>query len=234
MKCGACHGNHDSIDKVRACYGMPPRDVVSDVPGSAKEFDEPLTTSGEGKRGQYEFLQDLLSERDMTLLPPYEEASKKLTKADASRLISHLINNIPRAETKAAKFDLRYYCIPAGCYAVPSRTGNNDLDFWQVDVPEEGRWKGYTFVKRVVGGQPSINVKRSEAVLALQAIKEYGIEATELLFRWEIGTCRYCGRHLTRRIPRYNGQGNDCAEQRGLKQMIPPEDWRPEIQDEVA
>ncbi len=60
--------------------------------------------------------------------------------------------------------------VPGGYYATPSRTGNNDLDFWRVDKPMEGRWVGYTFVKRVINGNADQSVRGAESLGALAAI----------------------------------------------------------------
>lgn len=92
MRCGRGH-EHGTVAEVRDCYGV------------AAKLDAPMTTVHDGKDGQYELIQRLLSERNMTPLPPYEEASKVMTKRDASSYIGHLINDIPKpvAANKVAK-----------------------------------------------------------------------------------------------------------------------------------
>jgi Family of unknown function (DUF6011) len=102
--------------------------------------------------------------------------------------------------------------VPEGYYAVPSRTGNNDLDFFSVDRPSEGRWAGYVFVKRVIGGHVDTPVRGSEARLALEAIIEFGIEEAGVLYGREIGRCYVCNRTLTDDLSREMGIGPVCRD----------------------
>jgi hypothetical protein len=217
MRCGNCKQNHETVEQVRACYG-----------GAAVGERIPLTAAhdGEGghRDGQYELIQRLLEERDMTLLPAYEDAKDILTKNEASALISHLINNVKRpvanVSNVSAKLD-----VPAGYYATPSLTGNNDLDFWHVQRPTEGKWTGYTFVKRVLGGHSDQDLPRDSKkrikddnrrlaratqTAALEAIVKFGIEKSNALFGTELKFCRICGIHLTDELSRELGIGPVC------------------------
>lgn len=101
--------------------------------------------------------------------------------------------------------------IPAGRYAVPSKTGNNDLDFYRVDVPTEGKWKGYTFVRRVIGGQGDITIRGAEAKDALRRIAEAGVRKALATYGHAIGRCGLCGRELTDEQSRAEGIGPVCA-----------------------
>jgi len=100
--------------------------------------------------------------------------------------------------------------VPEGYYATPSRTGTNDLDFWRVDRPTEGRWAGRTFVKRVIGGHPDANVRGAEVRLALEAIQAAGPQSAAEVYGREIGRCGMCNRHLTDAVSRARGIGPDC------------------------
>jgi hypothetical protein len=104
----------------------------------------------------------------------------------------------------------------AGGYATKSRTGHNDLDFWWIDIPEEGRWKGYQFVKRVIGGRPSVSVRGAEAREAVEAILAAGEDKAGELFGQKLGKCRFCRRHLTDEVSRQYGAGPDCRAARGI------------------
>lgn len=118
------------------------------------------------------------------------------------------------AAARAAVDGPRAVDVPAGHYATPSRTGNNDLDFWRVDRPTEGRWAGRTFVKRMIGGHPDTPVRGSEAHAALAAIADYGIERSATLYGTEIGRCYVCNRTLTDETSRALGIGPDCRGRR--------------------
>jgi hypothetical protein len=100
--------------------------------------------------------------------------------------------------------------VPAGHYAVPSLTGNNDLDFFRVDRPTEGKWAGRTFVNRVIGGRPSVAVPGVTARQALEAIRDAGPEEAKKKYGQEIGRCGECNRHLTDELSRSLGIGPVC------------------------
>jgi hypothetical protein len=103
--------------------------------------------------------------------------------------------------------------VPAGHYAVPSLTGNNDLDFFRVDRPTEGAWKGRTFVKRVIGGKPDSPVLGRTAREALETIMKAGVEEAGFRYGQELGRCRRCNRHLTDELSRQLSIGPDCRSQ---------------------
>jgi len=103
--------------------------------------------------------------------------------------------------------------VPAGHYAVRSLTGNNDLDFFRVDRPDEGRWAGYTFVKRVIGGRPDTAVRGATARAALAAIAQDPDKAA-LAYGLELGRCFVCNRSLTDETSRALGIGPDCRGRR--------------------
>jgi len=100
--------------------------------------------------------------------------------------------------------------VPAGHYAIPSATGTNDLDFYRVDRPTEGRWEGYVFVRRVIGGRSDQRIRRSEATAVLQRIADTGAERSMRWYGQEIGRCGRCNRHLTDEDSRAYGLGPTC------------------------
>lgn len=104
--------------------------------------------------------------------------------------------------------------VPAGYYAVPSKTGNNDLDFYRIDRPTEGKWAGRTFVKRVIGGHEPQRIKWAEQVTALKQITAAGVIESGQLYGQTIGQCANCHRHLTDEVSRSRGYGPDCWSQR--------------------
>lgn len=97
--------------------------------------------------------------------------------------------------------------VDSGYYAV---TEDNELRFFKVDRVTEGRWKGYTFLKRQSSDLvwPIKSKERREAVLALIAA-----EPREAMIRYgqEIGRCGHCNRTLTDETSRAAGIGPVCA-----------------------
>jgi hypothetical protein len=98
--------------------------------------------------------------------------------------------------------------VPEG-FCGPSGLGI-DLDFFSVDRPTEGRWNGYTFVRRVIGGHADTPVRGAEAKAALEAILSAGVEESGRLYGTEIGRCYVCNRHLTDELSRELGIGPTC------------------------
>lgn len=226
MQCGNCKKDHETVQEVKDCYS-----------GAHHFTNEQMTIGEPGKRrGQYELIQDLLKERGLDLLPPYEEARKQYTKVQATEYIRHLIRDIPKIDPNAridnvlsggkseSKKGKRFWrelaekfgSIPAGFYATDSLTGNNDTDFWEVDRVTEGNWAGCLFISQVVGGHSPFRVKGDRAQHALQEIMAVGIEAARFRFGQELGRCGKCGRDLTKYASRRLSIGPSCAEMQGL------------------
>lgn len=101
--------------------------------------------------------------------------------------------------------------VPAGRYAIlaPDRTGSEVLKFFRIDIPTEGRWKGYVFVKEQASDDlyPVRDKDRRNAILRKiaedprKAMLEYGRK---------IGKCGHCGRTLTDEESRAYGIGPVC------------------------
>lgn len=127
-----------------------------------------------------------------------------MTKTEASNVISWLLTQPKKADPQVKPE------IPAGYYAVKSATGNNDLDFYVIDAPTEGKWAGYMFVKRVIGGRPVQRVRNPEATDVLARILAAGVEASAVLYGTEIGRCYVCNRTLTDELSRDLGIGPHC------------------------
>lgn len=164
---------------------------------------------------QIAFLTKLVQERPMwaSVENLHLDTIQKLNKYDASRWIELALKvpaeyEAPKSTKNALKTSLPD--VPAGFYAVPSRTGNNDLDFFRVDRPEDGKWAGYTFVKRVIGGHDDQRVRGTEMRLALEAILATGVDQARQTYGVEIGRCAICNRHLTDDESRAFGIGPTC------------------------
>jgi hypothetical protein len=200
IRCGHCKNQHETVAEVRNCSGVQHAATASDG----------ITTK------QLDFLNKLRVERGLGALP----ADVKLSKKDASAAISDHLNTptthpILPAMTIRKAYDNTTPAsgipdVPAGHYAVTSLTGNNDLDFFRVDRPTEGRWAGRTFVHRIIGGKADSPVRGKTAKDALVAIAAAGPDAAGFLYGQELGRCRRCNRHLTDELSRSLSIGPDC------------------------
>ena len=224
IKCGRCKDRHETVAEVRDCYnGGQPASTPS------------LPTSQRATAPQVKYLNGLLRQFHCELATekaademPYTEFRPLLDGMIAYRdkRTTSLPAGIVRDEAhQSADGDPEGYGdpqpqrpgifpnladVPAGHYAVPSLTGNNDLDFFRVDRPTEGRWAGRTFVKRVIGGKPDTPVRGSTARNALEAILNADPAKAAQRYGQEIGRCWKCNRHLTDETSRSLGIGPDC------------------------
>lgn len=176
---------------------------------------------------QLKFVLTLLGERDLssitnekyiarmdelrTQIPPYLGAAGygstvdlacPMTTTGAHTLIDGLLDLPKTAAADAVKDH-----IPAGYYAIDY---DGELTFWCVDKPTEGRWSGYTFVKRVIGPEKA-RVSRTVADIALSLIGR-DPKAAALRYGHEIGRCSICNKRLTNKASRDAGIGPICAE----------------------
>lgn len=105
--------------------------------------------------------------------------------------------------------------VPAGRYAIPSK-GTNDLVFYKIDRPTEGKWAGRLFVKMVVGGHDDTRVARDRVPAVLGSIVEFGTDRAAALYGQQIGKCSHCARSLTDKVSRFTGHGPTCREKLGI------------------
>ncbi len=100
--------------------------------------------------------------------------------------------------------------VEEGRYALPSATGNNDLDFFRVRISHSRKE-----VLRVIGGHADQGIpfqQVREVAERLGALStEERLEAMALYGR-ELGACGKCGRHLTDEASRARGLGPECAK----------------------
>lgn len=210
IKCGKCQATHESVAQVRACYGSQasqPKVRTNKYAGTCIEcgctvppesghlFRSPGV--GSQRLGQGEWL--------VRHMPGECEEAKLLQGIKAMQPAT-----VRRAVGPSAR---DFKAIVQGYYATKSATGNNDLDFWFVRVPEDGKWQGMRFVSRVLGGRGTQRIRNGEQMAALRAILEAGTEAAGMLFAQELGRCRKCGRDLTDDTSRQLGIGPVCRAQ---------------------
>lgn len=194
IRCGNGNHTHETVAEVRACYNRPDRTAqqfrTNRFAGTCKLCGGNVPAeAGRCDRGE--------SGWEVFHLPG--ECPEKV---DIDADVNRTLRGGP---------DNRYAIIEPGHYATKSLTGNNDYDFWRVDRPDEGTYAGKTFVKRVIGGKPSVNVNRPTKFAALEAILTEGIDVCGQRYGVELGQCRRCNRHLTDQVSRAAGIGPDCA-----------------------
>lgn len=182
--------------------------------------DNPLYTPPEARRAMLDA--DALGDRVNAVLKYLREAPNDLvhneddayiwrafSKSDASKLVEWLLTLTPR--TVAVSDD----DVPAGRYALDTNDGaHNDVAFYKVDRPTEGKWAGYVFVKLMISDDEQ-RLNRAAAQGVLRRIAEIGAEECSARYGHLIGECGICGRTLTNDESRERGIGPVCAAKAG-------------------
>ena len=101
---------------------------------------------------------------------------------------------------------------PVGRYAIINAYGN--AEFYSVSKPEDGRWKGYTFLSRQAGDD-EYPVKAMTAQRDVLAVIALDPKAASAQYGHLIGHCGVCGRTLTNPESLERGIGPVCADKMG-------------------
>jgi hypothetical protein len=201
MICGKCSQSHDTVAEVKSCYGITTS--LKPEPDRGREGKESWIGPTDKQWDAYRSLADQLGRH------VHNQDRDLFSMEKISDLIGEMLVEV-RTKPPKQVASSSLPSIPEGRYAIPSLTGNNDLDFFRVDCPTEGKWKGYLFVNRVIGGKPDVPVRAGEKAKVLKAIDAYGITESRVLFGTNLGICWRCGRHLTDKLSRQLGIGPDC------------------------
>jgi len=153
-----------------------------------------------------------------------EKLYAPLTKEGASKLISWLddqASTVLQAQEQAvggapSNDWVDAETVPAGSYAleITDSAVGNDIAFYQVDRPTEGRWAGFVFVKLLVGGdEQRLSIPNQKAVL--RKIAAVGAREASILFGIKTEKCGVCHTRLTNKDSREAGIGPDCRKKFG-------------------
>lgn len=170
-----------------------------------------VTVQGQNtaSQAQIDFINKLKAEKDLTggdIKRSLEIGREQwrvglFGKHQASLLIDRL-KAAPQLTTPA---------VTAGRYALdfgPDHEGVNQIRFYRVDAPTQGRWAGRVFVKRYESDE-TVRISRGEEADVLRRITA-DPEAAMARYGQEIGRCGRCGRTLTNDESRALGIGPEC------------------------
>lgn len=103
--------------------------------------------------------------------------------------------------------------VPVGRYALRNTTGPNNISFYHVERPDNGRYAGKTFVKQQLG--PNVErIPMAQQRAALVRIAADPAGAFRLYGR-TLGVCGVCGLTLTNEESRAAGIGPVCRKNMG-------------------
>lgn len=102
--------------------------------------------------------------------------------------------------------------FPPGRYAILADPDGDqeDILFFKVDVPTEGRWNGYVFVSRQASDDLYPVKARVFREQYINSIIRQGWKDCLLRYGQKIGKCGHCGRTLTNEESRAYGIGPVC------------------------
>jgi hypothetical protein len=210
MRCGKCGRDAASVSEVKACH-----DGATDAHGKFVEsglFKVTGEPDNPPTKPQVDYLLGLQEER---IVP---DGYTMKTEAEVWLMerpeVSAQINMLKLAQKKDSGKSQPEWTMPAGRYALK----DDEWAFYEVNKPTEGRWAGYTFIKRLVGapGQyqkyPIEAAAKRNALLERierdpkQAMIDYGLQS---------GVCGRCSSPLTDPVSLERGIGPKCASKDG-------------------
>lgn len=111
--------------------------------------------------------------------------------------------------------------VPAGYYATRRPDEPETIDYYKIDEGKKGKWAGYKFARRVLGGTSSgdrklrtVEMTNMQQRLALQAITQAGIEDSQNLFADTLTRCKDCSSPLTDETSRAARLGPVCRNKK--------------------
>lgn len=227
MRCGYCQKTGVDIEHVRnrLCNTTGAADKFGDS-GMTEVKDAPEFPASER---QIDYVLGLQNER---LLPEHwvvwDRGTLELLERDeVSAQISLLKSFTKRASDGPAKSD---WNMPQGRYALwlaPEDLSSQTISspepgepgpagawhFYQVDRPDKGRWKGYTFIKRLVGAPGDYREVDMNRVHRMDVLKRIEADPKTAMVNFGKQT-QHCGRclsPLTHKRSRAAGYGQKCA-----------------------
>lgn len=138
MRCYNCKDRHATVAEVRACH-----DGTAQTDRNPKH--EPMWPASDKQINYVMLLQE-----DRRLPDDYKVRDRADLKAMDRDEVSSLIVMLKSFPWASKDSPVRKWTMPAGRYAIWSNAAD-EWWFFQVDQPTEGRWRGYTFIKRLIG-----------------------------------------------------------------------------------
>lgn len=184
MRCAHCSasGPNITVAQIKDCSsGVTNPHPAGTDPAHERMVDRALGDDGPmwpPSDAQVKYVLGLQDERQLP--DGYVVKTEDNVKAMERDKVSGEINFLKMLPRKAGGDGInRQWSMPEGRYALhwdePGARGWTGWHFYEVDKPTEGRWVGYTFVKRLIGAPSQyqkVDIKRSDRDEVLRAIDE--------------------------------------------------------------
>lgn len=227
IKCGNCGKRHDTVLEVRLCHGAAGEaddaaQVLDEMEGNERTINPPSDK-------QIAYVHALIAEHEWPDKLT-EEDLRAMERRQISRLIERLkgspykVNNTGKATVRS--YGTEMPDVPAGRYALlkthPGPEAELDAeigayDFFEVQKPSEGKWKGRTFLKQLYGSPRDyrkVSVQRPAAQKFMERISQDPAKAS-LTYGRVSGVCGRCHSPLTNENSLKAGIGPVCASKAG-------------------
>lgn len=203
MRCGNCKGNHATVDAVRECYN------IRQEGGAVATKADPIWPPSEK---QVDYVISLQLERNLPdgYIIRTRDELEKMDRAQVSDMIVML-----RALSRKEGTQGGSYTMPAGRYAVQDDDGV--WKFYEVNQPDKGKWKGYTFIKMLVGAPGSyrkVDMQKSHRDRILNIIEPNAKQA-QIDYGLQSGVCGRCSSPLSDAVSLSVGMGPICRAKSG-------------------
>lgn len=222
-RCGRCgmRGPNVTVSNIRECYN-----------GKDKAHGEPVAEVIENpwppSDAQIKYVLGLQVER---VLPDdyHVKTTEDMEVMDKSE-VSALIGTLKLFKRKDKNAEQPTWNMPEGRYALRLEEPTNNIReagqgknmawyFYQIDKPIDGKWKGYTFIKRLIGGGDDGGYRKvdvpSSTRNGIMARIERDFKKAMLDFGLQSGSCGHCGRALSNPESLARGIGPICAGKMG-------------------
>lgn len=210
MRCGMCKRNDEGVDinHVKGCTGVN-RGSVTVVDDRRGEPQWPASDA------QIKYVLGLQAERNLPdWWPIRDEAALRSMERDE---VSADINQLKTFTKRANAREVTVPEVPAGRYALKSAGVGGDMwRFYQVD-DGKGRWKGYKFIKRLIGAPGDYQKNPVPASDRARVFKEIEVDPKQAMLDYGLqsGTCGACSSPLSDPESLRLGIGPKCRAKRG-------------------
>lgn len=214
MRCGNCKDEHPTTADIRQCYVDAGK--IKDQPvNKVNDAQGPMWPPSDA---QVRYVLGLYDERELPANHAVlsEDAIRQMEKDQVSAEIN-LLKTYPWKDRRASDTQPEF-TMPEGRYALYQKAGmsNNPEATWQffkISRSDKPRWKGYTFIKRLVGSvgdYQEMDMTPRQRAVALVAIEKDPRKAAADYGK-QTQHCGRCGSPLTHKRSRAAGYGEKCA-----------------------
>lgn len=222
-KCGRCGqtGPEVTVANIRECYNGQPKAHGDPTVAAVKNPWPP-------SEAQIKYVLGLQVERELPDI--YKVLEDHDLRAMDKGEVSSTITVLKTFKRKDSAKQQTQWSMPSGRYAIRvslpqadiRKVGQGDDKEWRfynVDKPTEGKWKGYTFIKRLIGGGDDggyrkVDMSAHERDLILKEIERDPKQAM-IDYGKHTGSCGHCGRALSNAQSLALGIGPICAGKMG-------------------